>query len=60
MLVSGQVTDTEGGRSPAPLDVWQANEDGFYDVQQKGIQPNMNLRGRFTHRRRRPLPVPLF
>jgi protocatechuate 3,4-dioxygenase beta subunit len=28
--------------------VWQANEDGFYDVQQKGIQPDMNLRGVFT------------
>jgi len=32
----------------AKLDVWQANEDGFYDVQQKGIQPDMNLRGVFT------------
>ena len=28
--------------------MWQANEDGFYDVQQKGIQPDMNLRGIFT------------
>ncbi len=32
----------------AILDIWQANEDGFYDVQQKGIQPDMNLRGVFT------------
>ena len=29
------------------LDVWQANDEGFYDVQQKGIQPDFNLRGRF-------------
>ena len=29
------------------LDVWQANDEGFYDVQQKGIQPDFNLRGVF-------------
>ena len=28
----------------ARLDVWQANDDGFYDGQQKGIQPDFNLR----------------
>jgi catechol 1,2-dioxygenase len=28
--------------------VWQTNEDGFYDVQQPGIQPAGNLRGLFT------------
>ena len=32
----------------AQIDVWQTNEDGFYDVQQKGIQPDWNLRGTFT------------
>ena len=31
----------------AMLDVWQANDEGFYDVQQKGIQPDFNLRGVF-------------
>jgi catechol 1,2-dioxygenase len=30
------------------VDVWQTNEDGFYDVQQPGIQPPGNLRGLFT------------
>jgi hydroxyquinol 1,2-dioxygenase len=30
------------------VDVWQTNEDGFYDVQQPGIQPAGNLRGLFT------------
>ena len=30
------------------IDVWQTNEDGFYDVQQKGVQPDWNLRGVFT------------
>lgn len=48
LLVRGRVVD--GAGSPiagATLDVWQANEDGFYDVQQKGIQPDFNLRGLF-------------
>jgi protocatechuate 3,4-dioxygenase beta subunit len=49
MLVTGTVADTEGRPvAGATLDVWQANEDGFYDVQQKGVQPDMNLRGIFT------------
>jgi protocatechuate 3,4-dioxygenase beta subunit len=47
--VFGRVTDARDKPIPrATLDVWQANEDGFYDVQQKGIQPEMNLRGVFT------------
>ena len=29
------------------MDVWQANDEGFYDVQQRGIQPEFNLRGVF-------------
>lgn len=49
LLVSGRVTDTEGRPvAGALLDVWQTNDEGFYDVQQKGIQPDMNLRGIFT------------
>ena len=27
--------------------MWQTNDDGFYDVQQKGVQPDMNMRGMF-------------
>jgi protocatechuate 3,4-dioxygenase beta subunit len=47
--VQGRVIDAKGKPiAGAILDVWQANEDGFYDVQQKGIQPEMNLRGVFT------------
>jgi hydroxyquinol 1,2-dioxygenase len=47
--VQGRVIDAKGKAiAGALLDVWQANEDGFYDVQQKGIQPEMNLRGVFT------------
>ena len=43
------MTDTEGRPiAGALLDIWQSNEDGFYDVQQKGVQPEMNLRGVFT------------
>lgn len=49
VLVKGKVVNAKGKPIPgAILDVWQANEDGFYDVQQKGIQPDMNLRGVFT------------
>jgi catechol 1,2-dioxygenase len=49
LFVSGTVRDVEGNAIPgATLDVWQANEDGYYDVQQKGIQPDNNLRGVFT------------
>lgn len=48
VYVHGKVTDNKGRPIPgAIVDVWQANEDGFYDVQQKGIQPEMNLRGVF-------------
>jgi hydroxyquinol 1,2-dioxygenase len=48
-LVSGRVTGTDGEPVPgARLDVWQANADGFYDVQQPGVQPELNLRGLFT------------
>lgn len=49
MVVRGRVTDVDGRPiDGALLDVWQANDDGFYDVQQKGVQPDMNLRGIFT------------
>jgi protocatechuate 3,4-dioxygenase beta subunit len=48
LLVRGRVTDTEGRPlKGALLDVWQANDEGFYDVQQKDVQPDMNLRGVF-------------
>jgi protocatechuate 3,4-dioxygenase beta subunit len=48
-LVSGQVTGPDGEPlAGASVDVWQTNEDGFYDVQQPGIQPPGNLRGFFT------------
>jgi protocatechuate 3,4-dioxygenase beta subunit len=49
LLVTGRVVDTEGRPIVgATLDVWQANDEGFYDVQQQGIQPDMNLRGVFA------------
>jgi len=48
MVISGRITDTQGRPiEGAVLDVWQANDEGFYDVQQKGIQPDFNLRGVF-------------
>ncbi len=48
-LVTGRVTGAGGEPVPgAGIDVWQASPDGFYDVQQPGIQPEGNLRGLFT------------
>jgi protocatechuate 3,4-dioxygenase beta subunit len=48
-LVTGRITGPDGEPiGGASVDVWQANEDGFYDVQQPGIQPESNLRGLFT------------
>jgi len=48
MFIQGRILDTDGNPiADAVLDVWQANDEGFYDVQQKGIQPDFNLRGVF-------------
>lgn len=48
MLIKGRILDVDGNPiSGALIDVWQANDEGFYDVQQKGIQPDYNLRGLF-------------
>lgn len=48
MLVKGRILALGGTPiANAKLDVWQANDEGFYDVQQKGIQPDFNLRGVF-------------
>lgn len=49
LLVRGRVTDLDGNPvAGALVDVWQTNDDGYYDVQQKDIQPDWNLRGVFT------------
>jgi catechol 1,2-dioxygenase len=49
IVVHGRVLDEDGHPiAGATVDSWQANSDGFYDVQQKGVQPEMNLRGVFT------------
>lgn len=48
MLIKGRILNTEGHPiAGTKIDVWQTNDDGFYDVQQKGIQPDFNLRGVF-------------
>lgn len=47
-LYVGKVVDAHGDPiEGACVDVWSDNEDGFYDVQQPGIQPKWNNRGRF-------------
>lgn len=48
-LVEGRVTNQRGEPVPgAQLDVWQANDQGFYDVQEPEKQPEGNGRGLFT------------
>lgn len=47
-LVRGRIRAADGTPiEGCKLDVWQANDEGFYDVQQKGLQPEFNLRGVF-------------
>jgi catechol 1,2-dioxygenase len=48
-VLAGQVLSADGTPLPgAVLDVWQANDQGFYDVQQPDVQPAGNGRGLFT------------
>lgn len=48
-LFSGRVVDTEGQPvANAVIDVWCDNADGYYDVQQPGVQPQWNNRGIFV------------
>jgi len=48
-VVTGRVLSVGGTPLPgAEIDVWQADDHGFYDVQQPGIQPQANGRGLFT------------
>ena len=48
-VVKGRVLSAGGRPLPgAELDVWQASDQGFYDVQQPGVQPRANGRGLFT------------
>jgi catechol 1,2-dioxygenase len=47
-LVTGRVTGPSGEPVPGALvDVWQADADGFYDVQKPDSIPECNLRGLF-------------
>lgn len=48
-LFEGTVTDLAGTPlQGVRIDVWSDNEDGFYDVQQPGVQPRHNNRGVFV------------
>lgn len=48
-VLEGRVLSADGAPLPgAELDVWQANDQGFYDVQQPDVQPPGNGRGLFT------------
>ncbi len=49
LVVTGTITDIDGNTlAGAKVDIWQANEEGFYDVQKPGDLPDLNLRGLFT------------
>ena len=48
-VVTGRVVSVDGTPLPGALvDVWQCDEQGFYDVQQPDVQPPGNGRGLFT------------
>jgi len=48
-VVKGRVLSADGTPLPgAAIDVWQANDQGFYDVQQPDVQPPGNGRGLFA------------
>ncbi|MEU8972827.1 intradiol ring-cleavage dioxygenase [Streptomyces monashensis] len=48
-VVRGRVRSQDGSPLPgAVLDVWQADAEGYYDVQQPDVQPAGNGRGLFT------------
>jgi catechol 1,2-dioxygenase/hydroxyquinol 1,2-dioxygenase len=48
-VVHGTVRDQDGRPVPhAQVDVWQADAQGFYDVQRPDLQPQGNGRGLFT------------
>jgi hydroxyquinol 1,2-dioxygenase len=48
-VVTGRVASLDGAPlAGALVDVWQANDHGFYDVQQPEAQPQGNGRGLFT------------
>ena len=58
-MISGRVLSKDGTPLPgAVLDVWQANAEGYYDVQQPDVQPAGNGRGLFTADDDGPLLVP--
>ncbi|SMG08254.1 catechol 1,2-dioxygenase [Marivirga sericea] len=47
-LFRGKILDPDGKPiANAKIDVWQSNDEGFYDIQDD-TQPEMNLRGIFT------------
>ncbi|MFC5825844.1 dioxygenase [Nonomuraea insulae] len=48
-LFTGRVVGEDGTPvAGASVDIWQADADGFYDVQRPGEVPPLNLRGLFT------------
>lgn len=48
-LFEGTVVDLKGNPiEGAHIDVWSDNAEGYYDVQQPGVQPKWNNRGVFT------------
>lgn len=66
-FVDGQVRGPDGGPIPnAHLDIWQADEEGLYDIQREGLdaaqgrgQLHADRNGRFHFRTVKPEPYPI-
>jgi catechol 1,2-dioxygenase len=67
-LFEGRILDLQGNPiAGAVVDVWSDNAEGFYDVQQPGVQPEWNNRGvfrtgadgRYSFRGIRPVSYPI-
>ncbi|MEW9837281.1 dioxygenase [Mesorhizobium marinum] len=49
LQVAARVSDLDGNPvAGATVETWQANSEGLYENQQPDLQPEFNLRGRFT------------
>ncbi|GAA2082191.1 dioxygenase [Actinomadura alba] len=68
LIIEGRLTSTDGiPLSDGTIDVWQSDENGFYDVQVPDLQPQGNGRGffqvdpdgRFWFRTVAPAPYPI-
>ena len=59
MFVQSRVTDLKGKPlAGVPVDVWHADDDGFYDLEADLCDAGAVVAGALHHRRRRPVFLP--